>query len=182
MTNQLIETLNHQFTRCKEEGIKIGLGRVPELVFHRDGQPMEQNYIRRIFKLLLIKAGLREIRIHDMRHTHASWLLCLGESPMYVKTQLGHSSIQMTVDVYGHWIPSGNRAAVNRLDDVFSTKDEPKPAQEMAAAVSGFEFPETHPNAPTREKKAQPFEIAPLPDTWCRRGDSNPYVGTHTRP
>ena len=38
-----------------------------------------------------------------------------GESPAYVKEQLGHSSIKMTVDIYGHWIPGANRQAVNRL-------------------------------------------------------------------
>jgi integrase len=38
-----------------------------------------------------------------------------GESPAYVMDQLGHSSIKMTVDIYGHWIPGANRQAVNRL-------------------------------------------------------------------
>jgi len=38
-----------------------------------------------------------------------------GESPAYVRDQLGHSSIKMTVDIYGHWIPGANRQAVNRL-------------------------------------------------------------------
>jgi integrase len=38
-----------------------------------------------------------------------------GESPAYVKDQLGHASIKMTVDTYGHWIPGANRQAVNRL-------------------------------------------------------------------
>ena len=42
-------------------------------------------------------------------------LLMDGNSPAYVKEQLGHSSIKMTVDVYGHWIPGANREAVNRL-------------------------------------------------------------------
>src|SRR5437762_8378835 len=38
-----------------------------------------------------------------------------GESPAYVRDQLGHSSIKMTVVIYGHWIPGANRQAVNRL-------------------------------------------------------------------
>jgi len=66
--------------------------------------------------LILRKAGLREIRVHDVRHTYASLLLSDGASLVYVKEQMGHSSIQMTVDIYGHLIPSSNRAAVNRLD------------------------------------------------------------------
>jgi integrase len=77
---------------------------------------MEQNYIRRVFKRMLIKAGLREIRLHDIRHTFASLLLNDGASPVYVKEQLGHTSIQMIVDIYGRLIPSRNREMVNRLD------------------------------------------------------------------
>jgi integrase len=40
-----------------------------------------------------------------------------GESVVYVKEQLGHGSIQITVDTYGHLIPGANRGAVDRLDD-----------------------------------------------------------------
>jgi integrase len=94
----------------------------------------------RVFKKVLSKAGLREIRIHDIRHTFASLLPTNGESPVYVKEQLGHSSIQMTVDIYGAPIPSANRAAVNKLDD----------AQPDA----------TH-TQPEKMKKAQLLEVTP---------------------
>ena len=50
-------------------------------------------------------------------HTFASWLIANGESLVYVKEQLGHHSIQITVDTYGHLIPGANRKAVNALDD-----------------------------------------------------------------
>ena len=55
------------------------------------------------------------MRIHDIRHTYASLLLSQGESPVYVKEQLGHQSIQITVNGR-HFIPSGNRGTVNRFD------------------------------------------------------------------
>jgi hypothetical protein len=45
-------------------------------------------------------------------------MLQAGESPVYVQRQLGHASIKMTVDTYGKWLPMGNKAAVDRLDDV----------------------------------------------------------------
>ena len=57
------------------------------------------------------------IRVHDIRHTYASLLLTQGESLHYVKEQMGHASIQTTVDEYGHLVPGSNRNAVNRLDD-----------------------------------------------------------------
>ena len=63
------------------------------------------------------KAGLAQRNLHFMRHTFASLLLQQGESPVYVKEQLGHSSIDVTVDIYGHLIPGSNRQAVDRLDD-----------------------------------------------------------------
>ena len=52
---------------------------------------------------------------HNLRHTFASLLIQNGESLAYVKEQLGHSSIKMTVDIYGHLVPGANRQAVNRL-------------------------------------------------------------------
>jgi len=94
-------------------------GEMPAWVFiNEDGRQVEHgNYSKRVFHPLLIKAGLRRIRFHDLRHTFASLLLQQGESPQYVKEQMGHHSIQVTVDIYGHLIPGANRKAVDRLDD-----------------------------------------------------------------
>ena len=47
-------------------------------------------------------------------------LLQQGESIVYVQRQLGHASIQLTVDTYGKWLPMGNKAAVDRLDDDYA--------------------------------------------------------------
>ncbi len=99
-----------------------------EFIFHRGGKPIEQNSIRYPFKRILEKAGLREIRFHDIRHTYASLLLTDGATPVYVKEQMGHSSIQITVDIYGHLIPNSNREMVNRLDSQ-PTATYPQPAK-----------------------------------------------------
>jgi len=91
----------------------------PEWLFCNDtGNMVDADNVRkRVFYKLLEKAGLRRIRIHDLRHTFATRLLMNSESPAYVKEQMGHSSIQVTVDLYCHWIPGSNRQAVNRLDE-----------------------------------------------------------------
>ena len=69
--------------------------------------------MRRAFKV----AGLPEhFTLHCLRHTYASLMLQQGESVNYVQRQLGHVSIQLTVDTYGEWLPMGNKAAVDRLD------------------------------------------------------------------
>jgi len=75
------------------------------------------NLRARVFRRIIEKADLPAFRIHDIRHTFASLLLQQGEPLNYVKEQLGHASIQTTVDVYGHIIPGSNRKAVNQLDD-----------------------------------------------------------------
>ena len=117
MSDQLNIALKVILTKAKRDALKSGMDDPFKVVFSRNGKHMEQNYIRRVYKQILKKAGMREMRLHDIRHTFASLLLSNSESPVYVKEQLGHSSIQMTVDIYGHLIPSANRAAVNQLDD-----------------------------------------------------------------
>jgi hypothetical protein len=63
-----------------------------------------------------IQAGLRNFRFHDLRHTFGSLLIQLGVSPAYVQKQMGHKSIQVTIDVYGHLIPGENVAWIDTLD------------------------------------------------------------------
>lgn len=118
MSDQPEATLRELLTRAKKQALKQGLGEVPDLIFHRNGRIIEHNYIRTVFKRILKKAELREIKIHSLRHTFASLLLSEGESPVYVKEQLGHSSIKTTVDIYGHWIQTKRKTGVNRLDTV----------------------------------------------------------------
>jgi integrase len=92
---------------------------VPDLVFPNPvGKPWDDSKIRRIVRGIVTKAEVRERAsiLHVLRHTFGSLLLQQGESLVYVKEQMGHASIQVTVDVYGHLIPGGNRGAVDKLD------------------------------------------------------------------
>jgi integrase len=129
MSDQLAASLRQLLINRKKEALREGRGEPIEHVFHRNQKPMEQNHVRRVFKKVLVKAGIREMRLHDIRHTYASLLLSRGESPVYVKEQLGHSSIQMTVDIYGHLIPSSNRGAVNQLDSPQPSATYPQPVK-----------------------------------------------------
>jgi integrase len=89
--------------------------RLPEEEASEEVTALDAANVRKVFQSTLKKAGLRQVRFHDMRHSYASWLIGNGESLAYVREQLGHHSIQMTVDTYGHLIPGANRQAVNRL-------------------------------------------------------------------
>jgi len=120
MSGQLAETLKALLISRKAETLRKGWPQVPDWVFcSEEGGPLDGDNLRhRVFYKTLAKTGLRRIRFHDLRHSFASLLLQQGESPAYVKEQMGHSSIQVTVDIYGHLIPGANRQAVDRLDDV----------------------------------------------------------------
>jgi integrase len=109
-------------TERKKEKLKSGWKDVPQQVFcSENGTPLDGDNLRhRVFYRLLEKAEIRRLRFHDLRHTFASLLIQDNQSLAYVKDQLGHSSIKVTVDTYGHLIPGANRAAVDRLDDAIT--------------------------------------------------------------
>ena len=82
------------------------------------GTPLEaQNIVNRYFKPLLRRAGLEDIRWHDLRHTYATLLLARGVHPTYVQKSLGHSSVQLTLDRYSHWMPSMGRNVADGINE-----------------------------------------------------------------
>jgi integrase len=104
-----------------------------ELVFlGPDGGILDpDNLYHRYFLPVLTKSGIRRIRLHDLRHTFGSLLIQTGASIVYVKEQMGHSSIQVTVDIYGHLIPSTNVSFIDRLD-VVPEKTPERPQEKHA--------------------------------------------------
>jgi len=119
LSAQLTETLRLLLVERKRETLRRGWGEMPTWVFiNESGNPVDpDNFRKRVWPKILGKAGLRTIRTHDMRHTYASLLIQNGESLAYVQEQMGHHSIRVTVDTYGHLVPGGNKAAVDRLDN-----------------------------------------------------------------
>jgi integrase len=83
----------------------------------RQGTQLDPSNLRKVFYRLLVAAKLRRVRFHDLRHTFATLLIQQGEGLPYIRDQLGHSSIKITVDTYGHLVPGGNRQAVDKLDE-----------------------------------------------------------------
>jgi integrase len=81
------------------------------------GKPYHESYTRRIFYKAIEKAGLRKIRIHDLRHTYASLRISKGDNIADVSKQLGHYSVKFTMDIYYHWITGGKKSEVDGLDD-----------------------------------------------------------------
>lgn len=82
------------------------------------GTPLDAQYVvNRSFKPLLRRAGLPDIRWHDLRHTCATLLLSKGVHPKYVQTLLGHASIALTLDFYSHWASGMGKQAASAMDD-----------------------------------------------------------------
>lgn len=87
------------------------------LVFCKeDGSPLDPGELTKRFQRHLEKAGLPKVRLHDLRHTHASLLLARGVHPKVVQERLGHSSITMTLDLYSHLTPGLQEAAAATLN------------------------------------------------------------------
>jgi integrase len=94
-----------------------------DLVFsHPDGKPLRPNTVSRAWATLAARAGLRVIRLHDARHSHASLMLKQGTHPKIVQERLGHSTISITLDTYSHVVPGLQEAAANRFDEAITTK------------------------------------------------------------
>ena len=80
---------------------------------------MDEAPIRVAFRRCLQAAGIpRTLRLHDLRHTYASLALQRGVPLLVVSRQLGHASIAITADVYGHLIPEATRAAADAVEAI----------------------------------------------------------------
>jgi len=108
--------------RIKQLGTKLQIGAAwqeHDLVFCTSlGTPLNPNRALELFKRLLKKAGLPDMRLHDLRHSIATILLSMGVHPKVVQELLGHNRIQETVDTYSQVLPTIHREAIKKLEDV----------------------------------------------------------------
>jgi len=87
----------------------------------RKGTPMNaRNLTGRSFKPILKGAGLPDIRLHDLRHTCATLMLCEGVHVKLVQELLGHATIAITLDTYSHLLPGMGDEATGAMDRIFS--------------------------------------------------------------
>ncbi|MGD0233344.1 MAG: site-specific integrase [Syntrophorhabdales bacterium] len=167
MSRQLAHVIRLHLEETERETKARGWDTRPEwLFFNEVGEHLDPDNLRsRYFYTILYEAGIRHIRIHDLRHTFASSLIDKGESLAYVSQQMGHASIVITHDTYGHLQPNTNRAAVDKLDDPGwnATADEaaaPREENGHGNALTGLTA-----EAPAKEREAQtPGEWENLPD------------------
>lgn len=81
-----------------------------------DGAPLNPDTVTHAFGKLIREAGLPHLRVHDLRHTHATLMFREGIHPKIVQERLGHSKIATTLDIYSHVVPGLQEAAAERFD------------------------------------------------------------------
>jgi integrase len=109
--------------RIKQAEWLLAIGEPPNsdtLVFtNRLGEPLNGwHFTERVFKPLLRRLGLPQVRFHDLRHTAATLMLEQGVHPKVVSEMLGHSSVAITLDRYSHVLPTMQEEAARRMDRV----------------------------------------------------------------
>ena len=115
LTGAATEALRDHLSRQMEEIDRLGdLYRDQGLVFTTDsGAPLNPSNIRnRNLRRLTRKAGLPNMRFHDLRHTCATLLLSKNVHPKIVQEMLGHATVATTLDTHSHVLPGmGDHAA-----------------------------------------------------------------------
>lgn len=119
LTGSAVEALTSHKARALRDG-KIGF---PWIFCDADGSPLDRSAVRTEWKACLQLAGLPDFRFHDLRHTSATLLLTAGVHPKVVQERLGHSKIGITMDTYSHVMPSMQREASDKFDQMFGKSE-----------------------------------------------------------
>lgn len=78
--------------------------------------PYNKSFLYREMQIGIEASGVKRIRVHDIRHSHASLLVELGFSPLLIAERLGHERVQTTMDTYSHLYPNRQVEVANQLD------------------------------------------------------------------
>jgi integrase len=118
MPTLLVEELRSHRVQQAQDLLQLGIRLSGEnyVVAQADGSPYQPRSLTHAFKLLLQDQGLKQIRLHDLRHTHATQMLKSGVHPKIAQERLGHSSIAITLDLYSHVLPGMQDEAAARVD------------------------------------------------------------------
>jgi integrase len=123
LTQNAVQALRSHLERQLDEIDRAGsLWRENGLIFASEsGEPLDRrNVTTHRFKPLLERAGLPQIRFHDLRHTCATLLLTKNVNPKIVSEMLGHASIAITLDTYSHVLPTMQDSAAKAMEDALS--------------------------------------------------------------
>jgi integrase len=125
------------------------------LVFTReDGSILKPEFVSKHFKVLSRRAGLPEVRLHDLRHTNASLALEAGVELKVVSERLGHATTGITADLYTHVAPTVGQSAAARIADVLRGPSQTPGSDNSGAFPSGFLADESDDDSEGRDSDA----------------------------
>jgi len=135
LPSSLAMLLSHHRVQVEAERIVMGKSLTEDdFVFsHADGTPFNPNTVSHTFSKIAARAGISHLRLHDLRHIHATLLLKVGIHPRVVQERLGHSSIATTLDIYSHTVPGLQKMAAERLDKLLMIQDPKENVGKMSA-------------------------------------------------
>ncbi|KEI11777.1 tyrosine-type recombinase/integrase [Clostridium novyi] len=81
--------------------------------------PFTKYFLKHEMERVCKKSGVKQIRIHDLRHSHASLLIELGFTPLLISERLGHEKVQTTLDTYSHLYPNKDTVVANELNNLY---------------------------------------------------------------
>ena len=135
--------------RADQELLRVQLGvslKADDFVFIRpDGSPINPNAITLAFRRIVKNAGLKGIRIHDLRHTHATLMLKAGVHPKVVSERLGHANIGITLDIYSHVLPGMQESAAEKFDSIFEVNNNENSDPNVSKMLANGEGVECRP-------------------------------------
>ena len=100
------------------------------------GTPISPRNVNRSLKAILKRAGIPHLRVHDLRHSAATFAIADGVPAPYVQKMLGHSNVQTTLSVYTKIVPGVLQQATGTLDRVTKPTQKPAMATEQPARNS----------------------------------------------
>jgi integrase len=114
----MIEELRRHRLEQAQALLQLGVRLMPEhhVVMQADGTPLQPNSIGHAFMMFLQATGLKRIRFHDLRHSHATQMLAAGVHPKIASERLGHAKVGTTLDLYSHVLPGMQADAAARVD------------------------------------------------------------------
>ena len=117
LTPSSAHVLREHRNRQAKPGTLAGVPSTDEsLVFsHPGGSPLTPDVVSHAFRKLVRHLGFTGVRLHDMRHTHATLMLAQEIHPKIVSERLGHSSVSITLDTYSHVLPGLQERAARSL-------------------------------------------------------------------
>ncbi|HBQ26874.1 MAG TPA: hypothetical protein DD791_10815 [Syntrophomonas sp.] len=116
--DKVMKVLQEWLEKQKREGKKkIDYNSLGFVFVNSSGRPYYPDYVSHKFQEYVKSAGLRQVRFYDFRHSHATYLLELGEDIKVISDRLGHSTIMLTGDTYTHVQQSIQQKVAKKLDE-----------------------------------------------------------------